>query len=89
MADIFLRFKLRVVVSDNEIRSCIELLVITNQSKTRRHHFSQLFLMHQFAKSHLVVMHTYFKPIARIYSSLLTLACYKCCASYSCLQHKP
>jgi len=34
MADIFLRFKLRVVVSDNEIRSCIELLVITNQSKT-------------------------------------------------------
>jgi len=89
MADIFLRFKLRVVVSDNEIRSCIQLLVITNQSKTRSHHFSQLFLMHQFVESHLVVMQTYFKPIAKLSPSLLTLACYKCYTSYSCLQHKP
>ena len=89
MTDIFLRFKVRVEVSDNEIRPSIQLLAITNQSKTRSHHFPQLFLMHQFAESHLVVMQTYFKPIAKISSSLLTLACYKCCASYSCLQHKP
>jgi len=80
MADVFLRFKFRVEVSDNEIRSSIQLLVITNRSKTRSH---------QFAESHLVVMQTYFKPIAKISPSLLTLACYKCCASYSCLQHKP
>jgi len=31
MAELYLRFKLRVEVGDNEIQTCIYALVITNQ----------------------------------------------------------
>jgi len=31
MADIYLRFKLRVEVGDNEIQTCIYVLAITNR----------------------------------------------------------
>jgi len=31
MTDLFLRFKLRVDVSDNEIQTCISALLITNR----------------------------------------------------------
>ena len=41
--NIYLRFKLCVEASDNEIRTCIEPLVITNRNKTRSNAFRNCF----------------------------------------------
>jgi len=56
MADLCLRFRLRVDVSDNEVayKLVSQRLKSLTASKNKKYRFSQLFLPHQVAASHLM-----------------------------------
>jgi len=56
MADLYLRFKVRVENGDNWVPTCLYTLVITNRKQNKEQPFSQLYLAHQFAVSLLMVM---------------------------------